>query len=176
MASRKKPEDSTDDESYVAIARGLAQIVAEHNLAELILDTKDVKLTMRRGGSNGLSSTAAPIIPAVAFAAPPHATIPPPIPALLGPPIPSADPVEERGHLVTSPFVGTFYRKPNPDSSNYVSVHDRVDKGQVLCIVEAMKLMNEIEAETGGVVVKRFVQNAQPVEYGEALFAIQINA
>ena len=75
--------------------------------------------------------------------------------------------------MITAPIVGTFYESPSPEAPPFVQVGDRVDKGQVLCIIEAMKLMNEIESEISGVIVKRFVSNAQPVEYGEALFAIE---
>ena len=73
---------------------------------------------------------------------------------------------------MTSPFVGTFYRKPNPDSAPYVSLSDRVQRGQVLCIVEAMKLMNEIEADAAGTVKAILVENGQPVEYGQPLFIL----
>jgi len=83
-------------------------------------------------------------------------------------------PAEDEGlHKVTSPIVGTFYRAPNPDADPYVKVGDFVEKGQVLCIVEAMKLMNEIESDVSGTVVKVFPENAQPVEFGEPLFAIR---
>jgi acetyl-CoA carboxylase biotin carboxyl carrier protein len=75
--------------------------------------------------------------------------------------------------IVTSPIVGTFYEGPSPGAPAFVEVGDKVEAGQVLCIIEAMKLMNEIESETAGVIEKRFVSNAQPVEYGEALFAIR---
>jgi acetyl-CoA carboxylase biotin carboxyl carrier protein len=74
--------------------------------------------------------------------------------------------------IVTSPIVGTFYEASSPGAPPFVQVGDKVDAGQVLCIIEAMKLMNEIEAESGGVISKRFVASGQPVEYGEALFAI----
>ena len=75
-------------------------------------------------------------------------------------------------HLVKSPIVGTFYTSPSPESDPYVRPGDRVKKGQVLCIVEAMKLMNEIESDVSGVVLEVYPQNAQPVEFGESLFAI----
>jgi acetyl-CoA carboxylase biotin carboxyl carrier protein len=78
--------------------------------------------------------------------------------------------------MVEAPIIGTFYEGPSPDAAPFVQVGDRVEPGQVLCIIEAMKLMNEIEADTAGVVVKRFVSNGQPVEYGEALFAIQTSS
>jgi acetyl-CoA carboxylase biotin carboxyl carrier protein len=77
-------------------------------------------------------------------------------------------------HIITSPIVGTFYRSPNPESEPFIAVGDRIAKGKVLCIVEAMKLMNEIESEIDGVVVRIYPQNGQPVEYGEKLFAVRI--
>jgi acetyl-CoA carboxylase biotin carboxyl carrier protein len=76
-------------------------------------------------------------------------------------------------HIITSPIVGTFYRSPNPESESFVNVGDRVSKGKVLCIIEAMKLMNEIESDADGVVERIFPQNGQPIEYGEKLFAIK---
>ena len=82
---------------------------------------------------------------------------------------------EDELHYVTSPIVGTFYRAANPDADPYVEVGDPVEKGQVLCIVEAMKLMNEIESDASGTVVKVLVDNARPVEYGERLFAIRLD-
>jgi acetyl-CoA carboxylase biotin carboxyl carrier protein len=82
---------------------------------------------------------------------------------------------DERLHWVDSPIVGTFYRAPNPDADPYVKVGDFVEQGQTLCIVEAMKLMNEIEADVSGTVVKVLPENAQPVEYGERLFGVKPN-
>ncbi|HEX2123509.1 MAG TPA: acetyl-CoA carboxylase biotin carboxyl carrier protein [Thermoanaerobaculia bacterium] len=77
-------------------------------------------------------------------------------------------------HIITSPIVGTFYRQPNPEAHPFVNVGDRVSKGKVLCIIEAMKLMNEIESDVEGVVVEVYPQNGQPVEYGEKLFAVKV--
>jgi acetyl-CoA carboxylase biotin carboxyl carrier protein len=85
------------------------------------------------------------------------------------------DDASEAGlHIITSPIVGTFYRAPNPESSSFVNVGDRVSKGKVLCIIEAMKLMNEIESDIDGVITKIFPQNGQPIEYGEKLFAVKV--
>jgi acetyl-CoA carboxylase biotin carboxyl carrier protein len=170
MASRgkprvedRRPEPADPGPPFVAIARGLAEIVTEHNLSELILDTKELTLTVRRGGA-----VAAPVH--VAPAAPlPVATAPVPPPAAAAPAEPAAS---DKHHVVTSPFVGTFYRRPNPDSPNYVSLHDKVDKGEVLCIVEAMKLMNEIEADVAGTIIGILVEDGAPVEYGQPLFKI----
>jgi acetyl-CoA carboxylase biotin carboxyl carrier protein len=77
-------------------------------------------------------------------------------------------------HIITSPIVGTFYRSPNPESPSFVSEGDRITKGKVLCIVEAMKLMNEIESDVEGVITRIYPSNGQPVEYGEKLFAVKL--
>ena len=79
-------------------------------------------------------------------------------------------------HIITSPIVGTFYRSPNPEAEAFVNVGDRVGKGAVLCIIEAMKLMNEIESDVEGVVARIYPQNAQPIEYGEKLFAVKVSS
>jgi acetyl-CoA carboxylase biotin carboxyl carrier protein len=86
----------------------------------------------------------------------------------------AAEPSEDASlHIVKSPIVGTFYESPSPGSPAFVKIGDQVEVGQVLCIVEAMKLMNEIESDAAGEIVKRLVQNGQPVEYGQALFAVR---
>ncbi len=99
-------------------------------------------------------------------------SLPPAAPAA----IPAAPPVDEDAglHIITSPIVGTFYRAPNPESDPFVNVGDRVSKGKVLCIVEAMKLMNEIECDADGVLERIYPQNGQPIEYGEKLFAVKV--
>ena len=84
------------------------------------------------------------------------------------------DETEAGLHIITSPIVGTFYRSASPESQPFVNPGDRISKGQVLCIVEAMKLMNEIESDVDGVVTKIYPQNGQPVEYGEKLFAVKV--
>ena len=94
------------------------------------------------------------------------------IPAAPATAAPAAD-SDEGLHFVTSPIVGTFYRAPNPEAEPYVKIGDLVHKGQVLCIVEAMKLMNEIEADASGTIVRMYPDNAQAVEFGERLFAIK---
>ncbi|RKI38909.1 acetyl-CoA carboxylase biotin carboxyl carrier protein [Corallococcus sp. AB004] len=105
---------------------------------------------------------AAPVAPRVALAAAPAAAAPAP-----------EKPAEKPGHQVTSPFVGTFYRTPAPDQPPFVDVGTVVRKGQVLCIVEAMKLMNEIESEVSGRIAEVLVENGRPVEFGQALFRIE---
>ena len=96
-------------------------------------------------------------------------------PPAAAPPTPAAPepPPEPPGHLLTSPIVGTFYARPAPTPSPTSRVGDRVQKGQVVCIIEAMKLMNEIESDVAGVVQKIYPENAQPVEFGEPLFSVK---
>ncbi|HWO24456.1 MAG TPA: acetyl-CoA carboxylase biotin carboxyl carrier protein [Kofleriaceae bacterium] len=170
-SARSESAGAPEGGRLVAMARGLAEIVAEHGLSELILDTKEVTLTVRRGGTP-IAVAAAPLPVAAPVVHVPAAL--PPAPATAAPAAAAAPAarVDERVHVVTSPFVGTFYRKPNPDSPPYVSLNDRVQKGQVLCIVEAMKLMNEIEADAAGTIVAILVEDNQPVEYGQQLFKI----
>lgn len=169
--SRTPANGATDEHELVAMARGLAEIVAAHGLSELIVDTKETTLTVRRGPV-GMPMAAMPM--PMPMQMPAHAAPPPPALAAAAPApaAPAPTVVEEKGHVVTSPFVGTFYRKPNPDSPAYVALNDRVEKGQVLCIVEAMKLMNEIEADVAGTVIGILVEDGAPVEYGQPLFRI----
>jgi acetyl-CoA carboxylase biotin carboxyl carrier protein len=105
----------------------------------------------------------------------------PSIPAVPPLPAPTAEEKKKKDdedaevgmHIITSPIVGTFYRSPNPESPAFVEVGDRIGKGKVLCIVEAMKLMNEIESDVEGVITKIYPTNGQPIEYGEKLFAVK---
>lgn len=125
---------------------------------------------------------AAPVAGPQYYAAPPPMHIPPPAPAHIEPTagqaVTATPPAKATGKLleVQSPMVGTFYSAPSPDRPAYVKVGDSIRVGQVLCIVEAMKLMNEIESEVAGKLVEVAVQNAHPVEYGQVLFRIDPNA
>jgi acetyl-CoA carboxylase biotin carboxyl carrier protein len=154
------------------MARGLAEIVASHGLSELIVDTKETTLTVRRGGTSTPHTASVPVtLPPMPIMQAPAAlsATTPAAPAAPAAPVAAVD---DKAHVVTSPFVGTFYRKPNPDSPVYVQLNDKVDKGSVLCIVEAMKLMNEIESDAAGTVVGILVEDGAPVEYGQPLFKI----
>jgi len=162
------------DHPTVELARQLAAIVDSHSLTELVMDTPELTLTLRKGRA-GEAVAAAPTAVAVPSASLPASAPPPQAPssnAARAQTVPPAAKAEPDYHVVTSPFVGTFYRSPSPDADPYVVEGQRIEKGQVLCIVEAMKLMNEIEADSSGVVAAVLVQNAQPVEYGQPLFRI----
>jgi acetyl-CoA carboxylase biotin carboxyl carrier protein len=131
------------------------------------------KISIRRGQAAPVAQVVhhAPAAPVVPFT-------PPPVAAPLAAPAPApaaaaAKASDKPGHVVTAPLVGTFYRAPSPDAAPFVDVGTVVKKGQVLCIVEAMKLMNEIEAEVAGKVAEILVQNATPVEFGQPLFRIE---
>jgi acetyl-CoA carboxylase biotin carboxyl carrier protein len=151
----------------VATVRGLAEVVAEHALSELIVDLPDATITLRRGGA----TTAAAVPMAIAAPAPAMHFAPVASSPFAAAPA-AAPPVDDKSHVVTSPFVGTFYRRPNPDASTYVEQGQKVEKGAVLCIIEAMKLMNEIEADVAGVVTGIMAEDGAAVEYGQPLFRI----
>ena len=160
----------------VETVRGLAAVVVDSALSELVVDLPEATITLRRGAAVAVH-TVAPVTHAapVHHAPIPFTThaIPAPVHHEPSAPVAAATAAApDNAKVVTSPFVGTFYRRPNPDSPNYGNVNDRVDKGQVLCIVEAMKLMNEIEADVAGTVVGILAEDGAPVEYGQPLFKI----
>ena len=167
-AAASRPGEVTAADT-VSMVRELAAVVESHSLSEVIIELPAATLTLRRGVAAGAPAAVSPAVPAFAAAPAAPATAAQEAPAPATAESPEAKPT---GHLVTSPFVGTFYRSPNPDAAPYVDVGSRVEKGQPLCIVEAMKLMNEIEADQSGVINAILVDNAEPVEYGQALFEI----
>jgi len=170
-----KPDDIDELKELIAFLK-------ENEIAEFDLDRGDLKVRLKFASAVVApaaanldlaslarlmgASQAAPAVtlPAVAAA---HA------PAASAPPAAAEAAAAEELHILKSPIVGTFYESPSPGSSAFVSTGDRIEKGQVVCIVEAMKLMNEIEADASGEIVKRLVNNGQPVEYGQPLFAIR---
>jgi acetyl-CoA carboxylase biotin carboxyl carrier protein len=156
--------------------RDLLQLLDEKEISEFELEQEGMKLRIRKGGVGHPPAVPvlAPLMPAVApgLAAYPPAGAPAATTATAAADEPSPEPADD-GILVKSPIVGTFYRSPDPNSPVFVNVGDRVKTGQVLCIIEAMKLMNEIEAEVEGELVKIHHENGQPVQYGDPLFTIR---
>jgi acetyl-CoA carboxylase biotin carboxyl carrier protein len=149
----------------------LVQLVEKNDVTLIAWQRGSEKVVIRRGGLAAPVAVAAPAIAHAAPVAAPIAVVP--APAASTPAAPKAEAKTDKpGVVVSSPFVGTFYRAPSPDSPPFVDVGAKVKKGQSLCIVEAMKLMNEIESEVDGIVAEIFVQNATPVEFGEQLFRI----
>jgi acetyl-CoA carboxylase biotin carboxyl carrier protein len=135
----------------------LIEMLEESNLAEIEVREGEESIRISRASSTGA--------PVVAVSSPVPAAAPPTAAA----PVSAAPP----GHAVTSPMVGTFYRAPSPNAASFVEVGSRVEVGDTLCIIEAMKMMNEIESDRAGIVKAILKENGQPVEYGEALFVIE---
>ncbi len=168
MAQKAKALESAEGSAkgmnidYEEISRLIA-LLEEKNLSQFELETENFKIKIGRG-----SPAAAPTVVSIPAPAPPaeEGGNPAPVPV-------RAPEYDSKWALVKSPMVGTFYRAPDPTADAFVEVGDNVKKGQVLCIIEAMKLMNEIESDVDGVVVEIFGENAKPVEYGQKLFAIQ---
>jgi len=152
--------------------RELIALLRENGLAELELENEGFRVRLRRESSYVAD-------------APQHATAPAPVAAPAPAPPPAAGPThpgthasteasqDQDLHIIPSPIVGTFYRSPSPSADPFVKIGSNVEPESVVCIIEAMKLMNEIQAEASGEVVKIYVENGQPVEYGQPLFGIR---
>ena len=149
----------------------ILELVRRHDLAEFEVESDGMKLRIRKASA---AFPMPPVIPQAAVASSPAATVSASTVAPPAPP-PAAAEEEESVELavVKSPIVGTFYRSPEPGAAAFVEVGQRVKKDQVLCIIEAMKLMNEITSEYDGEIVSAYVENGKPVQYGERLFAIK---
>ena len=152
----------------------LLDFIAKSGLNKVNIETEEFKISVQREPSTKqiVNMAAAPATPALAPTAAPAAL---PIAAGAAPtPPPAAEPASAATYApLKSPMIGTFYRSSGPDAPMFVQVGDVVEKGQVICIIEAMKLFNEIEAEQGGRIVKVLVENATPVEYDQPLFLIE---
>ena len=144
----------------------LIDLVQESGIAELEITEGEEKVRIARGGAISVTPLAAGASPVVAVPASVPAA---PTVAHTAAPVPEAAP---EGHVVKSPMVGTFYRAPSPDAKPFVEVGATIKAGETICVLEAMKLMNEIESDASGTVKAILVENGQPVEYGQALFII----
>jgi acetyl-CoA carboxylase biotin carboxyl carrier protein len=157
--------------------RELVEFLKSSGIAEFEMERPDLKVGLKFVGA--AAPAAAGIDPAqlAALMAASRGATPAAVPAAASPapatPAPAAADPHEGAHIVKSPIVGTFYASPSPDAEPFVNVGDEVSVGKVLCIVEAMKLMNEIESDAAGKIVKVFVKPGQPVEYGQPLFAVK---
>ena len=154
--------------------RQILDLVREHELSEFELEREGFKIRIKKGTPvNAPGAFAVPLVqqPAAAPPQPPASAAPAPLEAVPGPASLATDEVDFA--IVKSPIVGTFFRSAEPGALPFVDVGDTVRKGQVLCIIEAMKLMNEIESEFDGVVEKVYIENGQPVQFNDRLFAIR---
>jgi acetyl-CoA carboxylase biotin carboxyl carrier protein len=163
----------------------LIEFLKENKIGEFDLERGDLKVrikfvqegvpapdlaTLARLMASQPQAVPAPAILPEVYAQAAHAA---PVPAPSAPAATTEADSDANLHIVKSPIVGTFYESPSPGSPAFVKIGDQVENGQILCIIEAMKLMNEIESDAAGEIVKRFVQNGQPVEYGQPLFAVR---
>jgi acetyl-CoA carboxylase biotin carboxyl carrier protein len=169
------------DSNELKELRELVEFLKANDIAEFDLEQNDLKVRLKFMGA--VKAEAAPppafdmgqLARLMASSAPPVATVPAQVAHVHADPAPApaAAPAAEKLHVVKSPIVGTFYESPSPGAPAFVKIGDTVEVGQVLCIVEAMKLMNEIEADAAGEIVERIAASGQPVEYGQALFSIR---
>ena len=168
-----KPQDIAD-------LKQLIEFLKEHQVAEFEVDRGDLKIRLKfnQEGSGPAALADLARLQALAPQGAARATASPaataPVTAAPSAAAPAEDP-DAGLHLVKSPIVGTYYGSPSPGAAAFVAPGDRVEKGQIICIVEAMKLMNEIESDAAGEIVKCFVSNGQPIEYGQPLFAIRLS-
>jgi len=175
-ATNTAPKRQTADTENLTLdeVRELINLIAEKQFTEFELERGKFRMRLGRGTT---TKSITEIVP--------HMFVPPePVPAVKAPESPTAAtaatpvaapaPQEENLHIVTSPIVGTFYRASSPTAESFVNVGDSITVGKTLCIIEAMKLMNEIQADVSGTVAKIFVENGQPVEFGQPLFGIKV--
>lgn len=175
------PSVTAEGKQNLEEIKALIELVAEKQITEFELERGDFRLRIQRGGSAAVSEHSYTPPPLIVHA-PPVATSVPAAPAAETPRAASASaantappaPTEENLHIITSPIVGTFYRSSSPTAEPFIKAGDTLSKGQTLCIIEAMKLMNEITAEVSGTVERIMVENGQPVEYGQPLFGIKL--
>jgi len=175
-AENSLPPKAADNEAgkYPSLIeiKELIEFVSKKEFNEFELERGEFRLRWRKG----TPEPAAPLNRTPANLSQPAAENRPveqayaPLPAAA----PASAPQEEKLHIVASPIVGTFYRSPSPTAESFVKLGDTVEAGKTLCIIEAMKLMNEIPSDAGGTIAKVFVENGQPVEYGQPLFGIKV--
>ena len=143
---------------YIKEIKDMINLMNENNLTELEIEKEGVRIRLKKG-SSGVYERAVEFLPAQGQ---------PPNPAM------AAEKVDKKNIVeIKAPMVGTFYRAPSPEAPAYVNIGDTIEPGQVICIIEAMKLMNEIKSEVKGKVVDIQVENAEPVEFGQVLFVIE---
>ena len=154
--------------------KSIVKLMSEKDLTEFKIESEDMHLCIRRGSSAGVTAAAAPVVQPQTIqtvAAPVAVAVPPPPAAAVPAPAPAAAP--DKSKIIESPIVGTFYRSSTPGSEAFVKVGSKVEADQTVCIIEAMKVMNEIKAEKAGVIKEILVENGEPVEFGQPLFVLE---
>lgn len=152
--------------------RDLVTVLSQTDVSELMLKSADFELTLRKQGTVVMANSSSAVTTTVPSSSPMAEVVQPVVSPSVAEPTPPPK-VDSNLVEVTSPMVGTFYRSPAPDEAPFVDVGDRIQTGQTVCIIEAMKLMNELEAEVSGEIVEILVDNAQPVEFGQPLMRVR---
>jgi acetyl-CoA carboxylase biotin carboxyl carrier protein len=153
--------------------RQILDLVREHDLAEFELERDGLKVRVRKAGKE--VTVVPPVMSMPVMTHTPPTGLPVPAATATGPTA-TDEPAAVDLAVIKSPIVGTFYRAPEPGARNFVEIGDVVKKGQVLCIIEAMKLMNEIESDADGEITAAYVENGRPVQYGDRLFALKVSS
>ena len=170
QAAKPQPQPSVESMNLKDI-ESLIKFVQSSGVSEVSLEQKDFKITIKTTHGAIMQSVAAPAHQVIH--APVQAAAPAPAASAAAPPAEKAKGADESKYItIKSPMIGTFYRTPSPDKPVFINVGDEIKPGKVLCIIEAMKLFNEIESEVGGRIVKVLVDNATPVEYDQPLFLV----
>ncbi|HEY8562628.1 MAG TPA: acetyl-CoA carboxylase biotin carboxyl carrier protein [Pyrinomonadaceae bacterium] len=169
----KKQSDATKASLNLQELRELAELVNEHGFTDFEFENENIRIRLSKNAAPQFVQALQPVAPSAPQTASQQPASAPQTAAVGETSAETAVDADEGLYKITSPIVGTFYRSPSPDKPPYVQEGDKVSESSVVCIVEAMKLMNEIQAETSGEVVKIYVENGQPVEYGQPLFGIR---
>jgi acetyl-CoA carboxylase biotin carboxyl carrier protein len=167
-SSSAKPSETAKSSLNMTELRELAELINEHGFTDFEFENENIRVRLSKMTAAPIMQTVQPVTAAAPIASAPQTTF-----AAATETSELTPSTEEDLFKITSPIVGTFYRSPSPDKEAYVKEGDKVSDNTTVCIVEAMKLMNEIQAEVSGEVVKIYVENGQPVEYGQPLFGIK---
>lgn len=169
-ATSGSSDSKTQSEMKTSEIRDLIDFIAHSGLNEVDIETKELKLHVKREPDQKVIKSSPVMSAPVAVATVPTAPIAAAVTEKIEKPEASKNTVE-----IKSPMIGTFYRSANPDSPSFASVGDKITKGQTVCIIEAMKLFNEIESEVSGTIIKAMVENSSPVEYDQPLFVVELD-
>jgi len=164
-------KNQTNSEMKTSEIRDLIDFIAHSGLNEVDIETKELKLHIKREPDQKILKSSAQMVTAPVAVAQPAAAVQAPATTTAAPKAETAS--GKKTVEIKSPMIGTFYRSSNPDSPAFASVGDKITKGQTVCMIEAMKLFNEIESEVSGTIVKALVENSSPVEYDQVLFVVE---
>ncbi len=170
-ATSGSSDSKTQSEMKTSEIRDLIDFIAHSGLNEVDIETKELKLHVKREPDQKVIKSSPMISAPVPVSAAPIVPIAPAATEKIEKPVAASKNTVE----IKSPMIGTFYRSANPDSPSFASVGDKITKGQTVCIIEAMKLFNEIESEVSGTIIKAMVENSSPVEYDQPLFVVELD-